>query len=138
MADVTKKPRVRAGLLFLPLLFIPGAVFASAGESVSGYPQGMLRLFIALGLVIGLLFLLVALSRKGMRFFPAARGGIIKVVEMRSLGPRKSLCLIEVKGEEILLGVSSDRIEMISSWPASNAPDSSYEKAVLSQDEGRT
>ena len=44
---------------------------------------------------------------------PAARGGAIKVVEMRSLGPKKGVCLIRVRDEEFLLGLGGDRVELI-------------------------
>ncbi|MBN1142155.1 MAG: FliO/MopB family protein [Deltaproteobacteria bacterium] len=113
------------------LLLIPGAAFAAgAGESAAGFSDAGVRLLVGLGLVVGTILLLLALSRRGMKFFPGARGGQIKIVEMRGLGPRKSLCLVEVRGEELLLGVSADRIELISSWHREGREESPFEKTV--------
>jgi len=63
--------------------------------------------------VIGIILLLYALSRKGFGLLPAARGGAIKVVELRSLGAKKGVCLIRVRDEEFLLGLGADRVELI-------------------------
>ncbi len=68
----------------------------------------------ALAVVLGLVLLLYGLSRRGFGFLPSAKGGAIEVVEMRSLGPKKGLCLVKVRGEEFLLGVGSDRIDFLS------------------------
>ena len=93
------------------------------------FPMAGLRLVIALGLVLGIFFLFYALSRKGFKFMPGNKSGIIKVLEMRSLGPKKALCLVEVRGEELLLGVGGERVELISKMgPA--VPKKSFEDEI--------
>ncbi len=101
-------------LLFLLLLFMAPAVVygATAPETGSPFAEG-LRLFGGLVLIIGLILLLYAASQRWLRWLPTAKTGLIRVVEMRSLGPKKSLCLVEVRGRELLLGVAADRIELL-------------------------
>ena len=96
----------------LLIMLLPTPAFA--GEVGSGDLMGSwIRLIIALLVVIGIILLLYALSRKGFGLLPAARGGAIKVVEMRSLGAKKGVCLIRVRDEEFLLGLGADRVELI-------------------------
>ncbi len=97
--------------LLMPLL-LPAVV--QAAETAAGDPlAGGLRLLGGLGLILGLLFLLYAGSRRGLRWLPQAKGGAIRIVESRPLGPKKSLCLVQVRGQELLLGVGADRVELI-------------------------
>jgi len=96
------------------LMFLLLATPACAADGGSGDLLGSwVKLIVALLVVIGIILLLYALSRKGFGFLPAARGGAIKVVEMRSLGPKKGVCLIRVRDEEFLLGLGGDRVELI-------------------------
>ena len=72
------------------------------------------KMIVALLLVLGLILLFYyGASRKGFGLLPAARGGQIKVLEMRSLGPKKGVCLIRVRDEEFLLGLGGDRVELL-------------------------
>ncbi len=98
-------------LLALTLLAAP----ALAADTGSGdvLASGV-RMIIALLVVLGIILLLYALSRKGFGFLPSAKGGLIKVLEMRSLGPKKGVCLVRVRDEEFLLGLGGDRVELIS------------------------
>ncbi|MDY0267651.1 flagellar biosynthetic protein FliO [Trichloromonas sp.] len=71
------------------------------------------KLIVALLLVLGLILLLYGASRKGFGLLPVARGGQIRVLEMRSLGTKKGVCLIRVRDEEFLLGLGGDRVELL-------------------------
>lgn len=99
-------------LVFL-ILLLPQTVFAA--ES-TGLLIPTLKMVGALALVIGLLLLLFAASKKGFRFLPLGQGqeGTIKVLETRPLGGKKFLCLVRVRDQELLLGLSHDRIEYLS------------------------
>lgn len=99
-------------LVFL-LLLLPQTVFAA--ES-TGLLVPTLKMIGALALVIGLLLLLFAASKKGFRFLPMGQGqeGTIRVLETRPLGGKKFLCLVKVRDQELLLGLSHDRIEYLS------------------------
>lgn len=66
----------------------------------------------ALLVVAGLILALYALARK--RFALGGLGsGTIKVIEMRPLLPKTSLALVEVRGREYLLGISSGNIQLL-------------------------
>jgi flagellar protein FliO/FliZ len=118
--------------LLLFQLLLPTLAFAeTAAESPdSMFPIAGLRLVIALGLVLGIFFLFYALSRKGLKFLPGNKSGIIKVVEMRSLGPKRALYLVEVRGEELLLGVGAERVELISKMGPAAEKKPSFEEEV--------
>ena len=73
-----------------------------------------IKMIVALLFVLGLILLLYyGASRKGFGLLPAARSGQIKVLEMRSLGSKKGVCLIRVRDEEFLLGLGGDRVELL-------------------------
>lgn len=97
------------------LLLLATAVPAWAEPVVGGGDLFIpwVKLIVALLLVLGLILLLYAASRKGFGLLPAARSGQIKVLEMRSLGAKKGVCLIRVRDEEFLLGLGGDRVELL-------------------------
>lgn len=95
------------------LLLVPAGALAAESDPMDPLTSG-LEMMAALGVVLGVVLLLYFLVRKKTpAFFGPARQGAIKVLETRHLGPRKSLCLVRVKGEDLLLGVCQDRIELL-------------------------
>jgi len=100
-------------LLVLGILLWPATVWASDGAG-SGLLAAGLKMMGALVVVLGIVLLLYAWARKKPGIFPATKTGAIKVVETRYLGPKKSLCLVAVRGEEFLLGVGQEKIELLS------------------------
>lgn len=116
---------------FLPaallILLTPQTATAAAGMSdTSAY----LRLTWGLLVVLGVILILYALVKKRFSLLNSSEKSTIKVLEIRHLMPKKSVCLIEVKGREYLLGISTDTISLIASLPP--APESSF-AAVLEQ-----
>ncbi len=100
--------------LLIPLfLFIAQPVFAAETVAAPSFLGSSLKMAAALVFVIGLLLLLYAASRKGFGVLPQKKGGLIQVLETRPLGGRKFLCVVKVRGEELLLGLSNDRIECL-------------------------
>ncbi|OQX20580.1 MAG: hypothetical protein BWK76_00765 [Desulfobulbaceae bacterium A2] len=69
----------------------------------------------ALTLVVGIILLLYALARR--RFTSLRQGGAIKILEIRYLMPRKAVALVEVRGQQFLLGLGGDRVDLISALP---------------------
>ena len=99
----------------LSLLFVAlSAHPAMAAQQENFVLYSGLKVMGVLALFIGVLLLLYTLSRRGVRLFPAARTGIINIIETKHLMPKKSLCLVEVRGKELLLGISGERIELLS------------------------
>lgn len=111
---------MKKGLSCIILLLLPMAGLAadagSAGNDVSLLTPA-LKMLGALAVIIGLLLLIYAASRKGFGFLPKQREGSIKVLETKPLGGKKFLCLVSVRGQEMLLGLSHDRIECLSKLP---------------------
>lgn len=106
----------------LVLLLTPTPAMAAADTPHLG--SILLQTGWALLVVVGLILALYGLTKK--RFFLAKSGGnAIKIVEMRPLLPKATLALVEVRGKEMLLGISGDRIQLLSHelpQPVANNP----------------
>ena len=104
------------GAIFLPgilaALAAPTPAYGADGVSVDLFATG-LKLFAGTAVVVGIMLLLHYLNKRGVRFFEGKSGGSIRIVENRAVGGRKSLCLVEVRGETLLLGLGHDRIDML-------------------------
>jgi flagellar protein FliO/FliZ len=98
--------------LSLVFALIPTAVHAATYEAPGLFPA-LLKMVAGLGLVLGILLALYALTRKG-KFFGSGRKGEIQIREIRQLGGKKAVCLLRVRGRDMLLGLGQDRIEMLS------------------------
>ena len=106
---------MRFPLLLLLLLAQP--VLAAEPVSEPSLLGSSLKMVAALAVIVGILLLCYAASRKGFRVLPQRKGGLIKILETRPLGGRKFLCVVKVRGEELLLGLSNDRIECLAKLP---------------------
>ncbi|WP_312256439.1 flagellar biosynthetic protein FliO [Stutzerimonas nitrititolerans] len=100
--------RILAALAMLPMLPVMAAE-TTASMSSTGMGAQLSKLLLGLLLVIGLIFLLAWLLRRVQQLHP--RGAqVIKIVSTQALGPRERLVLVQVGGEQILLGLSAGRI----------------------------
>ncbi len=93
------------------ILLAPATVFAEITAKEPSLLAAGLKMLAALGVVVGLLLLFYAASRRGFGFLPQNKSEIIQILETRPLGGRKFLCVVKVRDEEILLGMTHDRIE---------------------------
>ncbi|MEA3545014.1 MAG: flagellar biosynthetic protein FliO [Thermodesulfobacteriota bacterium] len=107
-------------LLIISLFFSIQPVYAAAANAEPSLLGSSLKMVAALAIVIGILLLLYAASRKGFGVLPQKKNGLIQVLETRPLGGRKFLCVVKVRGEEMLLGLSNDRIEYLTKVPSSD------------------
>ncbi|MCF6265590.1 MAG: flagellar biosynthetic protein FliO [Desulfuromusa sp.] len=105
-------------LLACLFVFVAQPVFAADTIVAPSLLGSSLKMLAAFAVVIGILLLLYAASRKGFRMLPQKKNGLIQVLETRPLGGRKFLCVVKVRGEEMLLGMSNDRIEYLSKVPS--------------------
>ncbi len=101
---------MRATMLLI-IILQPAAVFAETAAKEPSLLAAALKMMAALGVIIGLLLLLYAASRRGFGFLPQKKSELIQILETRPLGGRKFLCVVKIRDEEILLGMSHDRIE---------------------------
>lgn len=75
-----------------------------------------IQMISALLVVIGLILLVYYLASRLMRKIPALTPSnqYIRVLEVRTIGPRKALLLVEVSGEYLLLASSGDNLNLVS------------------------
>ena len=109
------------------------AVDAFAADQ-PGMSAALLRTTWALLVVVGLILALYGLARKRLSLVGARRGSIINIVEVRPLMTKTTLALVEVRGRELLLGVSASGIHCLadlSSQEKTTPPPSDFE-ALLS------
>jgi flagellar protein FliO/FliZ len=81
----------------------------------------VLKMLAALAVVVGLLLLFYAASRRGFGFLPKPRDGQIQMLETRALGGKKYLSLVRVRDRELLLGISNERIDCLAEFPSAAA-----------------
>lgn len=99
------------------LLFLPSLASAAekSGQEFS-FLASFLQMIAALALVVGLILVTWHFSGKLMRGLPVGHQLLskhIRLVETRYLGPKKSLLLVEVGGEYLLLSSSDSGLVLI-------------------------
>ena len=101
--------------------FLAFPATALATQSAAEMPfTDSIRMMAIVALVGIVLIFGTVLLGKRFKFFPTIRSGVIHVIDSRGIAPRKFLCLVEVHGKELLLGVG-DRIELLASWSTPDA-----------------
>jgi flagellar biosynthetic protein FliO len=100
-------------------MLISSAVSCWAEEA--GQPDlgaSSLKALGALLLVLTLIFLAAWLAKKYLRFLPqnTAKGEGIQVLSARSLGPKRSVHLIEVQGRRLLVGSSEAGVILLKDY----------------------
>jgi len=107
---------------FLPafpmIAFMPvSAVAAGSAGDTGGFSlvSSFIQMAASLAVVIGVILLFHYASRRWLKggMAGSSRPGYIRVVENRYLAPKKSLMLVEVGGEYMLLGSCGDTINLI-------------------------
>ena len=98
-------------LLATALLLMPSAVWAAAtlGSDTGNYFQMIWGLLVVLGIIL----VLYGFVRKRFSLLATSSGGKIKILEIKPMMGKKALCLVEVKGQEYLLGISGETISHI-------------------------
>ncbi|MFW6055406.1 MAG: FliO/MopB family protein [Thermodesulfobacteriota bacterium] len=97
---------------FFPICLLPARLWAAGSEPVNFFFSG-LKLFIATLIVVGIMLLIHVLQRRGVKFLKGKSPTGIKILETRPVGGRKSLCLVEVRGQELLVGIGNERIDFL-------------------------
>ncbi len=102
--------RLLALACIAPLSVVAAEVATPAASlSTSSMSGQLIQLLLGLLLVIGIIFLLAWLLRRVQQIVPR-EGQVIKIVATQALGPRDRLVLVQVGGEQILLGLSPGSI----------------------------
>jgi len=99
-------------LALLPgLILVPLETFA-ADMQVSD-TAAYFRVIWGLLIVLGIIMVLYGLLRKRFSLLTTGTDKEIKILEIKPLMGKKTLCLVSVRGQEHLLGISGDRISHI-------------------------
>ncbi|MBN2644250.1 MAG: FliO/MopB family protein [Desulfuromonadaceae bacterium] len=98
-----------------PLVLCPVPALAAEAQDLELFSM-LFKTVAALAVVIGLVLLCYAFLRKSRRWFPSAAEQKIRILEIRHLGPKKVLYLIEVESQRLLLGSAGERLERLYSW----------------------
>ncbi len=91
-----------------------------------------MRMVWGLLIVLGILLIIYALMRKRLSHIKNNGNSQIKIKEIRHLMPKKSLCLVEVRGQEFLLGIGTDTINLLSAVPTN--PNESFPETLASEE----
>ncbi len=70
-------------------------------------------------IVLGIILLLYALLKKRFSLLHSSTKKEINILEMKPLMGKKALCLVNVRGKDLLLGISDNNISHIASFTAS-------------------
>lgn len=111
-----------------------------AAPVVHGASLGLVLLKLGLGMTV-VLVLIVVLQKLARRYGRAFTGGSsseIKVAAQRTLGPKLSLALVEVRGHTLLLGVGGSGVNTLadlSGVPVGSAGQSQHSDSTTGEDE---
>ncbi len=94
-----------------------------------------LRMLWGLFIVLGILLILYGIMRKRLSFAQSNAKSKIKIKEIRYIMPKKSLCLVEVGGQEFLLGLGSENITFLATLEDSKQNSFQANLAVAEQNE---
>jgi flagellar protein FliO/FliZ len=98
------------------LLFLPTLACAETNNSQEfSFLSSLFQMIAALAIVVGLILITRHFSGKLFKGLPAGRFASrhIRLIETRYIAPKKSLILIEVGGEYLLLSSSGDNLTLI-------------------------
>ncbi|MBL4902537.1 FliO/MopB family protein [Desulfotalea psychrophila] len=95
-----------------------------------------LRMIWGLLIVLGILFAIYGIMRKRLSFAQSNSKSKIQIKEIRHLMPKKSLCLVEVDGQNFLLGIGTDTITLLA--PLEGSKDTSFHaKLAVAEQNGQ-
>lgn len=122
-------------IAFCALIAVPAGIVRAAvttTDEVTSYFRVMWGLLIVLAIIL----LLFALLKKRFSIINPRSTKAIRVLEIQPLMPRKSICLIEVRGKEYLLGVANESISLLADLNSDCNSKPSFQE-VLEQSEHR-
>jgi flagellar protein FliO/FliZ len=100
----------------LVFLGFPAVACAAGGKGLEGGSMAgaVFQMLASLAVVIGVIYILYYVSNRWFKGMAGGRAsGLIRVVETRYMGPKRSLMIVEVAGEYLLLGNGSEGMRLI-------------------------
>ena len=118
MTDFMRQLKLISGLCCLALIsHISLPQIASAGQDLTSDFDNYLKLTWGLVVVLGIILILYGLLNRRFSLFSPSANKQITIVEMRPLPGKKALCLVNIRGQDFLLGIG-DEITTIARFPA--------------------
>ena len=105
----------RMPIVFSMLFFPTVAGAAEGGTGEFSLATGLIQMLASLALVVGVILLFYYLSSRWLKTVPGGNGvkHYIRVVETRYLAPKKSILLVEVAGEYLLMSSNGGDLRFI-------------------------
>lgn len=127
-----KQQLVLGYLLLLSSIMQP--LFAAAEPGVANTGALAMQVFLGLLVVLALMFALAWLAKR-LRLAPGAIGspGTIQTLAVLPLGSRERLLLVQVGDEQLLLGVTSQKITCLHEMKTPIAPSAANTKPAFTQ-----
>ena len=73
-----------------------------------------LKMFAALGVVLGGLFIVYYFTRRASKFDRSgAKQKLVRVLANKFIGVKKNICVVEIPGSILILGVTGERITLL-------------------------
>lgn len=126
MLPIQKYPLGFILVLLLFQFFCPAETFA--GNIAASDTANYFRVIWGLLVVLGIILILYGFLKKRFSLLSTGTNQEIKILEIKPLMGRKALCLINVKGQEHLIGISGDRITHIAALTPQ--PESSFAEVL--------
>lgn len=97
------------------LFFFTGTVIAASEDGAGSGSElhTYFRMLWGLCIVLGIMLVMYGLVRKRFNVLGGASGDRIKILEIKPVMPKKSLCLVSVKGREYLIGIAGESITLL-------------------------
>jgi len=97
------------------LVLTPLVIAETIDNSGENLVSSSLKTFGALLLVLVLIVVLSWAAKRYLNFLPSTtlKGGVIKVVETKPLGPKRSLHVVDIEGQRLLIGSSEGGIAFL-------------------------
>ena len=106
---------------------------AGAAESFSFFHSSV-RMIWGLLIVLGILLIIYGLMKKKATLFQRPGNSAITVLETKHLMPKKTLFLVEVKGQEFLVGSGGESLSLLASFGPDGQQASRFEDILQESD----
>jgi len=100
-------------IIIVCLLMLTPAISAQAAVADTADITAYFRVMWGLLIVLAIILVLFALLKKRFSIINPRSTKAIRVLEIQPLMPKKSICLIEVRGREYLLGIANESITLL-------------------------
>jgi flagellar protein FliO/FliZ len=119
---------IKTSILVLVSLFFLNPPETFAAEIPGSDTASYFRVIWGLLVVLGIILVLYGIVRKRFSLLSTSPSQNIKILEIKPMMGKKALCLVDVKGQEYLLGISGDQINHIATL--SPQPETSFAETL--------